>query len=195
MQPTFPQSISGYGLEFEASITLATAKRLLNSLRGDGQGGYQVPRMGHETVLALPKPEHEGRAEIVLQNVGGLLVLASAGVKAEDWETVFGEQFKPWSDKAQARELQRLREAFRTSVAWFFKVDKRDVPQADVEALYPVYERGGLKFNEISDKALMYGYEKQLPREGVESCLDYKLLATDSHPEPAGNAACERPRG
>lgn len=84
--PSAPRrGLSGFGLEYEQVIDTARARRLL--------GATPLPGINHETVLHRTIVGEVGRrlaSKLALQNVGGVLVLASSTHTTNQWPAVFG---------------------------------------------------------------------------------------------------------
>lgn len=52
-------------------------------------GGYPLPQMGTESIVALAPDGFGGRTRLVVQNVSGDFYVASADTAVDQWPTVF----------------------------------------------------------------------------------------------------------
>ena len=77
------RSLSGYGADYERTISRKVAKSLC--------GMYPLPRMGYECTVAIkPDPIYSAMwFRLHVQNISGTFVLTSANVPAKEWPEVF----------------------------------------------------------------------------------------------------------
>lgn len=74
-------SITGYGVDYERPIGALAAVRIL--------APFPIPRMGYETDVASNRDEYGFVRRLVVQNISGRFVLASAQAKRDEWANVF----------------------------------------------------------------------------------------------------------
>lgn len=75
-----------YGPDYMRKISDASARALC--------GMYPLPKIGHETIVAI-KPGGWGfKLRLTVQNIGGAFFIASTGAKVCDWPSVFGVTVK-----------------------------------------------------------------------------------------------------
>jgi len=82
------RSITGFGVEYEARISKAAAQKLIGE-------GNDLPRMGYERdVKTVPTKDYPSfKHHLMLQNISGIFVVASADTLRKDWKEIFGEKF------------------------------------------------------------------------------------------------------
>ncbi len=148
------KSISGLGVDYEAQCSSARLAGM----------GIAAPKMGYESTIA-----RKDGLVLVVQNVAGILLLASHNVQALHWAKTFGPQFSYFSERACKRMQVDVDTAFINAVKHQFEVS--EVPPSDVRSYGPRVTEHDEKaaHNDVVNSAVEnYGRDKGLRRHMVE---------------------------
>ncbi len=147
-------SISGYGLEWEAVIGRTRAQEIT----------AVVPQAGYERLVASGVPDRQQR--LFLQNCGGTLVLASTTTPVVLWEAAFGAEWARYARAAQRQAQANLERVVLGQLEHFFDISQAEVDLTKLAAYAPRYEwdSRSCDLNALTAAAMAYGRDHGLTR-------------------------------